>query len=140
MSPVKNIDMRVLILLKRYRKVICTFLFWMGCLVFTLPTHAQLFSPGKLAGPKYIQYTELAFRQCTACHEDAHDGSFGVDCASCHNLPDHSLLFEPPPASDQVCIACHYSDYDDEQTGSGFPNTCSDCHDNNWDADFNHDT
>lgn len=67
----------------------------------------------------------------------AHDA---LQCASCHNLPDLTLLYEPPPANDQECIACHQSDYDDEHAGSGFPTTCIDCHNtNNWDADFDHD-
>ena len=56
-----------------------------------------------------------------------------LQCASCHNLPDYSLLFEPPPASDQACIVCHQSDYDNEHAGSDFPTTCLDCHNtNNW--------
>ncbi len=63
-----------------------------------------------------------------------------LDCASCHTLPDLSLLYQPPPANDQQCIACHQSDYDDEHAGSGFPTACLDCHNtNNWDADLDHD-
>ena len=62
-----------------------------------------------------------------------------ASCASCHNIPDYSLIFHP--ADNQDCISCHQADYDDEHAGTGIPVTCIDCHNqNDWDdADFDHD-
>jgi len=32
----------------------------------------------------FTRYEGLAFATCTACHNDAHNGAFGVTCAECH--------------------------------------------------------
>ncbi len=43
-------------------------------------------------GPVQVQYTNLEFNSCLSCHEDAHEDSFGSDCASCHSPDDwHSI-------------------------------------------------
>ncbi len=56
----------------------------------------------------------------------------GLACASCHQTPELSTIFQP--ANDQDCIACHQADYDHEHSGSGFPVTCLDCHNQEtWD-------
>ncbi|MFK7845328.1 MAG: hypothetical protein AB8G77_08510 [Rhodothermales bacterium] len=62
-----------------------------------------------------------------------------VNCSSCHNIPDYSLIFHP--AGNEDCISCHQDDYDDEHNGTGIPVTCIDCHNqDDWDdADFDHD-
>ncbi|MDZ4698140.1 MAG: cytochrome c3 family protein [Rhodothermales bacterium] len=66
----------------------------------------------------------------------AHDA---LACETCHSMPDLTPLFTP--ANDQDCITCHQQDYSDEHTGTGFPNTCLDCHNTTtWDgATFDHD-
>ncbi len=32
----------------------------------------------------YLKFTNIRFNQCSACHEDAHNGQFGKECNSCH--------------------------------------------------------
>jgi len=60
-------------------------------------------------------------------------------CASCHVEPGYELTFNPSPAGNEDCLTCHQSDYDAEH-GSGFPETCLDCHNqSSWeDASFDH--
>ena len=62
-----------------------------------------------------------------------------ISCASCHNVPDYSLIFHP--ANNQDCISCHQDDYNDEHAGTGIQTTCLDCHNQeDWeDVDFDHD-
>jgi hypothetical protein len=50
-----------------------------------------------------------------------------LDCAACHVQPGNQLKF-PTPSSEEDCVACHQTDYNDEHAGSGFPTTCTDCH------------
>ena len=94
--------------------------------------------------------------ECESCHTDlqwqgalfdhvvasagfnligAHEG---LACASCHQAPELTTVFEP--ANDQDCYTCHIDDYQDEHAGDGFPITCLDCHNqNDWDAaDIDH--
>ena len=63
-------------------------------------------------------------------------------CSTCHNPTDNSLLFAPPPAGQNDCVACHQSDYDATHAGSGFSTSCLDCHaPNTWEgASFDHAT
>ncbi|HMB92089.1 MAG TPA: cytochrome c3 family protein [Rhodothermales bacterium] len=96
---------------------------------------------------------------CLECHntEDWDDADFAhasvangfdllgahneLECASCHNPPpDFSPIFTP--SSDQDCLTCHQSDYEDEHAGTGFPTACLECHNTqDWDdADFAHAT
>ena len=35
-------------------------------------------------GEPYVEYVDMDFATCASCHEDVHEGSFGADCASCH--------------------------------------------------------
>ncbi len=93
---------------------------------------------------------------CTSCHTTTqwkgatfdHAGAAGfalvgahatAPCSSCHNPSDNALLF-PQPANSNDCVACHQTDYDANHTGSGFPLTCTSCHNaNQWTgATFNH--
>ena len=60
-------------LIGKHKEVTCD-----GC-------HPSLQSP---EGPAYIKYTDLQFASCASCHEDAHEGSFGADCSSCHSPVD----------------------------------------------------
>lgn len=62
----------------------------------------------------------------------------GIECTSCHSLPDGGLPVEP--SSPQDCVACHLDDYQHEHGGSGFPTDCLVCHEpSSWDnAEFDH--
>ena len=59
-------------------------------------------------------------------------------CESCHAGPDFSVPTHPSSQND--CISCHSTDYDDEHEGSGIPTNCLTCHNtSSWeDALFNH--
>ena len=61
-----------------------------------------------------------------------------LSCENCHIQPGFELIFTA--ASQNDCVACHQQDYDDEHAGSGFPTTCTNCHDDqDWDgAEFDH--
>ena len=39
-------------------------------------------------GETFTRYQDIAFATCSTCHEDAHAGAFGANCASCHNPAD----------------------------------------------------
>lgn len=93
---------------------------------------------------------------CTDCHNvkswgDAHFDHAAVsngfellgshkklECSSCHELPSYKTKF--PAKSDQDCYTCHTADYNRAHGSSGFPTTCTDCHNvNTWgDAEFDH--
>ena len=95
---------------------------------------------------------------CIDCHSDQSWGDAAFDhttasggfellgahtplsCESCHMMPGLELLFTPTDQND--CVSCHQQDYDQEHAGSGFPTTCTNCHNNSdWsEADFDHTT
>jgi len=62
----------------------------------------------------------------------------GIECTSCHSLPDGGLPVTPAGPDD--CIACHLDDYQHEHGGSGFPTNCLACHDTfSWEGgEFDH--
>jgi len=82
-------------------------------------------------------------QDCAACHEDPHEGTFGIDCASCHGQAqpfDRVAAFEHTEKFELIgghngrsCISCH-------EDGSAFAiaelqehapqnlRTCTDCH------------
>lgn len=35
-----------------------------------------------------VQYADMEYRQCAACHEDVHDDQFGQNCTKCHTPED----------------------------------------------------
>ena len=59
-----------------------------------------------------------------------------LPCAACHVGPGFDPLF-PGVTSDQDCVGCHQDDYDSadpDHAGSGFPTTCTSCHNTDrWD-------
>lgn len=36
-------------------------------------------------GETFMQFEGLSFANCSSCHDDAHNGAFGGNCANCHN-------------------------------------------------------
>ena len=82
--------------------------------------HKSLRSP---AGTDYVQYVDLSFSTCEACHEDAHDDKFGADCASCHS----------PNGWDRLKQSLSSTNFDHETTGFSLVGAhnhadCSSCH------------
>jgi hypothetical protein len=62
-----------------------------------------------------------------------------ASCDACHIPPDNRLRFSAAGQND--CVGCHRADYDREHGRTGFPVTCTDCHnDRSWrGATFDHD-
>ncbi|HEY0671920.1 MAG TPA: hypothetical protein VGD27_06625 [Longimicrobiales bacterium] len=61
-------------------------------------------------------------------------------CGSCHTAS--GLRFNPPPTTQQECLACHNAEYQGQHAGNGYPTTCMTCHNmDTWDgAVFRHTT
>ena len=98
-------------------------------------------------------------RDCTTCHTSLAwsgganfdhvtvSGGFGLEgahalqrCEACHVVPGFTVKFSPAPTGTQDCIACHRTDYQTEH-GTGWPTTCTECHNvNSWASSFNHTT
>ncbi len=81
---------------------------------------------------QFVRY-KLGSIQCGTCHEDAHNGRFGKDCARCHsdqewktiNRAFHKKGVFPLTGRhyDVPCAACHW-----EGQTAGTPTRCYDCH------------
>ncbi len=80
---------------------------------------------------------------CATCHQDAHQGRFGTDCASCHSTTDwkaatinkagfdHSKTPYPLTGEHRYvkCESCHTPGTDGKTIYAGLPfASCSDCH------------
>ena len=112
---------------------------------------------GDYFGVVLVDHQALGFSTyCTDCHStlDFRDVAFdhftvsggfelrgqhaGIECTTCHDLPDGGLSTMPAGAQD--CVACHLIDYQGEHGGSGFPTDCLACHnESTWDgASFDH--
>ncbi len=77
---------------------------------------------------------------CTTCHQDAHKGRLGNNCAQCHNSTDwkntsgkfdHSKTQFPLTGlhAQVKCEQCHTSGPDNQPRFKGLPfSKCSDCH------------
>ena len=81
---------------------------------------AQTASP--VAAAADLQFTGLAFGQCSSCHSDEHDGGMGATCSACHVTSgwervreeavrdrfDHDAVFALDGAHEGAeCVACH---------------------------------
>lgn len=88
-------------------------------------------------GKKIQHFTNVAFANCTACHEDVHKNKFGQDCTTCHSensfhqvasLPDfnHNRTGFPLTGKHQTvdCRLCHKQSF----TAKITHNRCSNCH------------
>jgi hypothetical protein len=93
---------------------------------------------------------------CTTCHQSTtwtggsfnHGAATGFEligahvslgCESCHTLPDYTPIYNP--SSNQDCYSCHVDEYNAQHSGTGFPTSCTTCHNvDTWQgATFNHD-
>jgi hypothetical protein len=97
-------------------------------------------------GESFQEFSGVAFSLCTDCHEDAHDGRFGVSCTDCHstngwnqlragNRFDHNLTNYPLEGqhTQVACAQCHTSgDYSESLAFD----RCVDCHDDYHRDDF----
>ena len=83
---------------------------------------------------------------CLECHEDVHEGKFGLDCVSCHNeesffllndmdLFDHNLTDYPLEGLhvEVDCKSCHVSERYTEDISFA---SCFDCHEDYHQGDF----
>ena len=41
--------------------------------------------PASPGSESFVQFTGLAYGNCTPCHNDIHNGNYGTQCATCHN-------------------------------------------------------
>ncbi|MEO1174745.1 MAG: hypothetical protein AAFX94_22235, partial [Myxococcota bacterium] len=71
----------------RHRNVECT-----GC----HPTLRDTQTPRDYFPPPenwtYLQFVEIPHANCTACHDDVHNGEFGQDCTSCHSTRGWKIM------------------------------------------------
>ena len=92
-------------------------------------------------------HNQVTWEGATFSHPDVSNGFELIGaheiaaCESCHTVPGYDLIFSPPPAGNEDCIACHQADYNSEHGSSGFPTTCLTCHNQTtWEgATFDHD-
>lgn len=107
-------------------------------------------------GSPFQHFSGIAFAQCSDCHEDAHNGRLGPDCASCHTEDSFNTFmgratFDHGRTSFSLkgkhrsidCASCH------DQTTSGRNafrefehvafNQCSACHTDVHDGKFGAD-
>jgi len=110
------------------------------------------------AGKKFQQFANVAFANCTACHEDVHKNKFGQDCAKCHNEQsfhqvaqlitfNHDKTGFPlkgkhekldckkchqqsytKPIAHQRCADCHKDYHHGQFTQANSATDCGDCH------------
>lgn len=97
----------------------------------------------------FQEYTKLNEINCMTCHQDAHEGKFGLDCKSCHNQNTFKLNTNNASAlakfdhnkTDFVlegkhqevdCRKCHKADLTDALPH----NTCNVCHNDYHNNDF----
>lgn len=93
--------------------------------------------------------TGIAEDNCVSCHEDIHEGKFGVDCAQCHNVNsflelnagmefDHSLTDYPLEGMHQTieCSQCHIESFTQPIDFS----YCRNCHDDYHEGQFVEDS
>ena len=85
---------------------------------------------------------------CTTCHQDAHSGRLGTDCAQCHNSTDwkntagqfdHSKTRFPLTGlhAQVQCQQCHTPGPDSKPRYVGLPfGKCSDCHSDPHEGSF----
>jgi hypothetical protein len=61
-----------------------------------------------------------------------------IQCADCHIPPNGALRFSASGQND--CVACHQAQFNSAHSGTGFPTSCTDCHNiNSWaNATFDH--
>ena len=128
----------------------------------TLPDYTPIYSPAN-ADDCYAchadehQTAHPSFpTTCQTCHQSdtwlggtfEHGAATGFEligahvslgCESCHVLPDYAPIYNP--SSNQDCYACHADDYQAQHAGTGFPTTCTSCHNvDTWaGATFDHD-
>ena len=87
-------------------------------------------------GKKYQAFKGISFQNCNSCHKDVHNGSFGANCASCHQTTsfhqinksafDHNKTNFPLIGKHKTvsCNNCHKN-----PTGYKMKfNLCTDCH------------
>ena len=93
----------------------------------------------------FNEFVGAATDQCITCHQDVHEGKFGIDCASCHDVNgfqqasqtsefDHNRTDFPLEGMHETvdCRACHTGAMTDPVSF----NRCMDCHDDYHQGQF----
>jgi hypothetical protein len=95
-------------------------------------------------GKEVIKLKGIAFSNCSSCHADAHKGTFGADCKSCHTVNsfhiinqkgfDHSKTKFPLIGKHQIvkCNDCHKGAHKNKPLFT----KCIDCHTDYHKGDF----
>lgn len=109
-------------------------------------------------GKKFQQFADVAFANCTACHEDVHKDKFGQDCTKCHSEQsfhqvaqltqfNHNKTGFPlkgkhqnldckkchkqsytTPIAHKQCVDCHKDYHHGEFAQANPMSDCADCH------------
>jgi len=115
-------------------------------------------SPTKNMASVFQENKGVAANECVACHDDTHEGKYGLDCAKCHNelsflalnnmdFFDHSVTDYPlegrhlevdckkchidrfsTPIDFTACNKCHSDYHNGEFTKNGNSPDCIECH------------
>ncbi len=97
----------------------------------------------------WLKFRGIAFAQCSACHKDQHNGSFGEKCSSCHNPTgwknlrmaasgfDHSKTHFPLTGRHESlqCTQCHKGG-DMQRFASADLTKCTVCHEDKHGGQF----
>ena len=107
-------------------------------------------------GHDFQEFGGIAFENCTACHDDVHEGKFGTDCTQCHTEEsfhtiagrtsfDHNTTGFPLQGQHQRidCASCHDANAGAENVFQEFTHldaiNCMNCHDDVHDSKFGTD-
>ncbi|MBE0642374.1 MAG: cytochrome c3 family protein [Bacteroidales bacterium] len=96
-------------------------------------------------GKPFRNYSGLAFKRCTDCHKDPHEGRFGQDCKQCHSEESFTLVKGTGSFDHQQtrfplegqhkrvnCRDCHKTKLTDPLAFT----RCADCHTDYHQGDF----
>ncbi len=106
---------------------------------------------------KYQKFKNIAFKKCTDCHDDVHNGSLGTKCNSCHTeysfgIKTVSKRFNHNKRTDYklkgkhkrvACFVCHSPDLPKAKIFNDFKRfddfDCDRCHDDEHEGRFGTD-
>ena len=107
--------------------------------------HRVISDPVTMRDTSYVEFANLRFDNCTACHKDVHQEKLGRDCAKCHTADgwntvnqkqfDHQRTRYPLEGRHATvrCEKCHTPGR--PHTGLAFKH-CEDCHKDHHEGEF----
>ncbi len=97
-------------------------------------------------GKDFQVFTGLEFSQCINCHDDVHEGKFGLNCLDCHNENSFKLTTAPENFNHDLtnypleglhiqvdCKECHTTGNNTDPLSF---NECKDCHEDYHEGEF----